>query len=109
MFATTAATARVMPVVERGCRSRPWVRTRMRGRRWTLLREGRGLGQNLDMWRRTGRGKGRGSYRGKNATKGKTETMYVGIAVGVVLHGGLGGVVGDVVRLGGSKGVRGED
>ena len=44
--------------------------------------------------------KGRGSYRGKNATESKTETMYVSIAVGVVLHRGLRGVVGDVVRLG---------
>jgi hypothetical protein len=44
-------------------------------------------------------GKGRGPYRGKDATKGKTETMYVGIAVGVVLHRGWGGVVGDVLRL----------
>ena len=57
------------------------------------------------MWRRTRRGKGRGSYRGKNATEGKTETMNVGIAVGVVFHRGLGGVVGDVVRLGGQRGL----
>jgi len=37
--ATTAATARcarVMPMVERGCRSGPWVRARVRGRRGTL-------------------------------------------------------------------------
>jgi hypothetical protein len=53
--------------------------------------------QDLDMWRKSGRGKE--PYRGKDATKGKTETMYVGIAMGVVLHRGLGGVVGDVVRL----------
>jgi len=42
----------------------------------------------------------RGSYRGYNATEDKTETMYVGIEVGIVLHRGWGGVVGDVVRLG---------
>jgi len=75
MSAVTSATARcarVMPVLERGCRSGHWVRTRVRGRRWTL--------------------------RGKDATEDKTETMYVGIAMSVVLHRGLGGVVGDVVR-----------
>jgi len=60
MSTATAATARcagVMPVVERGCRSGYWVRTRVRGRRWTFLRVGRGMGQDLDMWRRSGRGK----------------------------------------------------
>lgn len=36
-------------------------------------------------------------YRGKDATEGKAETMYVGIAVGIVLHRGWGGVVRDVV------------
>lgn len=41
----------------------------------------------------------KGSYRGYDATEDKTETMYVGIAVSVVLHRGLGGVFGDVVRL----------
>lgn len=75
MSATTAATARcarVMPVVERGCRSGHWVRTRVRGWRWT--------------------------FRGNDATEDKTETMYVGIAVGVMLHRGCGRVVRDVVR-----------
>jgi hypothetical protein len=43
--------------------------------------------------------KKRGPYRGKDTTEGKTETMYVGIAVGIVLHRGRGGVVRDVVRL----------
>jgi hypothetical protein len=60
MFAATAATARcarVMPVVERGCCSGHWVRTRVRGRRWTLLHMGRGMGQDLDRWRRSGRRK----------------------------------------------------
>jgi len=69
---TAARCARVMPVVERGCRSGDWVRTRVRGWRWT--------------------------FRGDYATEDKTETMYVGIAVGIVLHGGCGGLVGDVVR-----------
>ena len=44
-------------------------------------------------------GKGRSPYRGEDGTEGKTETMYVGIAVGIVLHRGWRGVVGDVVRL----------
>ena len=42
---------------------------------------------------------GRSPYRGNDATEDKTETMYVGIAVGIVLHRGRGGVVRDVVRL----------
>jgi hypothetical protein len=102
MSAATSATARcarVMPVLERGCRSGHWVGTRVRGRRWTLLRVGRGRGQDLDMWRRSGREKKGDPYRGKDATEDKTETMYVGIAVSIVLHRGLGGVVGTVVRL----------
>lgn len=57
MFAATAATPRVMPVVvERGCRSGPWVRARVRGRRGTLLRVGR-MGQDLDRRRNSGRKK----------------------------------------------------
>ena len=55
MFAATAAIAWVMPVVERGCRSGHWIRTRVRGRRWTFLWVGRGMNQYLDMWRRSGR------------------------------------------------------
>ena len=96
---TAARCARVVPVVERGCRSGHWIRTRVRGRRGTFLRVGRGTGQELDMWRRSGRGKEKGPYRGDYATEDKTETMYVGIAVGIVLHRGRGGVVRDVVRL----------
>jgi hypothetical protein len=42
---TAARCARVMPVVERGCRSGDWVRTRVRGWRWTFLRVRRGTGQ----------------------------------------------------------------
>jgi hypothetical protein len=76
--------ARVRPVVKRGRRSGHWVRARVRGLR--------------------------GTFRGKDATKGKTETVYVGIAVGVLLHRGWGGVVGVVVRLVGGMGVvRGEE
>ena len=52
---TTARCARVMPVVERGCRSGRWVRTRVRGRPWTFLRVGRGMSQDLDMWGRSGK------------------------------------------------------
>jgi len=53
--------------------------------------------------------KQKGPYRSEDATKGKTETVYVGIAVGVMLHRGWGGVVGIVVRLVGGMGVRGEE
>jgi hypothetical protein len=56
-IATTARCARVMPVVERGCRSGHWIRTRVRGRRWTFLHVGRGMCQDLDLWRKSGRGK----------------------------------------------------
>jgi hypothetical protein len=58
--APTASCARVRPVVERGRRSGHWVRARMRGRRGTLLRVGRGKGQDFEMWRRSGRENRRG-------------------------------------------------
>ena len=55
---------------------------------------GKGDGSKFDVaW--AWEGKGRDPYRGNDATKDKTETMYVGIMVGVVLHGRWGGVVRD--------------
>jgi hypothetical protein len=71
--ATADASARrgaLVPVVERGCRARHWMRTRVRGWRGTLLHSEGKKGSRYGAKDWDGGGTGKGPYGSKDATKG---------------------------------------